>query len=63
MEGCMTTENGAFSTASLELVKRELGGIREFYESADELGDTAAARGSGAHRLAAGQAAGRAAAG
>ena len=29
----MTTENGAFSTASLELVKRELGGIREFYES------------------------------
>ena len=28
----MTTENGAFSTASLELVKRELGGIREFYE-------------------------------
>ena len=29
----MTTENGAFSTASLEMVKRELGGIREFYES------------------------------
>ena len=29
----MTTDNGAFSTASLELVKRELGGIREFYES------------------------------
>ena len=29
----MTTENGAFSTAGLELVKRELGGIREFYES------------------------------
>ena len=28
----MTTDNGAFSTASLELVKRELGGIREFYE-------------------------------
>ncbi len=28
----MTTENGTFSTASLELVKRELGGIREFYE-------------------------------
>ena len=28
----MTTENGAFSTAGLELVKRELGGIREFYE-------------------------------
>ena len=29
----MTTDNGAFSTASLELVKRELGGIREFYET------------------------------
>ena len=29
----MTTENGSISTASLELVKRELGGIREFYES------------------------------
>ena len=29
----MTTDNGALSTASLELVKRELGGIREFYES------------------------------
>ena len=29
----MTTENGSLSTASLELVKRELGGIREFYES------------------------------
>ncbi len=29
----MTTDNGAFSTAGLELVKRELGGIREFYES------------------------------
>ena len=29
----MTTDNGAYSTASLELVKRELGGIREFYES------------------------------
>ena len=29
----MTTENGNISTASLELVKRELGGIREFYES------------------------------
>ena len=28
----MTTDNGAFSTASMELVKRELGGIREFYE-------------------------------
>ena len=28
----MTTDNGAFSTAGLELVKRELGGIREFYE-------------------------------
>ncbi len=28
----MTTENGSISTASLELVKRELGGIREFYE-------------------------------
>ena len=28
----MTTENGNLSTASLELVKRELGGIREFYE-------------------------------
>lgn len=28
----MTTENGSFTTASLELVKRELGGIREFYE-------------------------------
>ncbi len=28
----MTTENGNISTASLELVKRELGGIREFYE-------------------------------
>ena len=29
----MTTDNGAFSTASMELVKRELGGICEFYES------------------------------
>ncbi len=29
----MTTDAGAFSTAGLELVKRELGGIREFYES------------------------------
>ena len=28
----MTTENGNISTASLEMVKRELGGIREFYE-------------------------------
>ena len=28
----MTTENGSISTSSLELVKRELGGIREFYE-------------------------------
>ena len=28
----MTTENGNISTASLDLVKRELGGIREFYE-------------------------------
>lgn len=28
----MTTENGSFSTATLELVRRELGGIREFYE-------------------------------
>ena len=28
----MTTENGSISTASLELVKKELGGIREFYE-------------------------------
>ncbi len=29
----MTTDTGSVSTASLELVKRELGGIREFYES------------------------------
>ncbi len=29
----MAVDNGAFSTAGLELVKRELGGIREFYES------------------------------
>ncbi len=28
----MTTETGSISTTSLELVKRELGGIREFYE-------------------------------
>ena len=28
----MTTENGNISTASLEMVKWELGGIREFYE-------------------------------
>ena len=29
----MTTDMGRISTASLEMVKRELGGIREFYES------------------------------
>ena len=59
----MTTDNGAFSTAGLELVKREPGRHPRVLRTADERRDSAPARGAGAHRLAAGEDAGLAAAG